>query len=162
MRAADGLRLRLADAERAHLALFDQFRHGAERLFNRHRRVDPVLVIKIDDIDAEPLQARLARTQYIFGASIGDLDAAAAEVAELRRQNDSIAAAFDRLADEFLIVAEAVHVGRVEKGSAVPQRRMNDRDAAVVRAVAVDAGQRHAAKPDRRDFKSGRSEPALW
>src|ERR1700683_1941553 len=108
MRAADGLRLRLADPERAHLALFDQFRHGAERLFDRHGGVDPVLVIKIDDIDAEPLQARLARTQYISGASIGDLAVPAAKVAELRRQNDVVAAAFDRLADEFLIVAEAV------------------------------------------------------
>jgi hypothetical protein len=31
-----------------------------EGLFHRHGRIDPVLVIKIDHVDAEPLEALLA------------------------------------------------------------------------------------------------------
>jgi hypothetical protein len=57
MSAADALK---PQAEKSHLALLDKARHRADGLLDRHGRVDPVLVIEIDDLDAEPLQARLA------------------------------------------------------------------------------------------------------
>ena len=56
----DALRPGLAQPQKPDLALLDEPRHCADRLLDRHRRIDPVLVIEIDDIDAEPLQARLA------------------------------------------------------------------------------------------------------
>ena len=54
-------RRRLGEAEVAHLALAHELGHGADRLLDRHRRVDAVLVVEVDVVDAEPLQRRLAR-----------------------------------------------------------------------------------------------------
>ena len=45
MGAADGLRFAFTNADSAHLALFDQLRHGADGLFDRHLGVDAVLEI---------------------------------------------------------------------------------------------------------------------
>jgi len=100
MGAANGLRPCLADAERTHLALRDELRHGAERLFHRHTRVDPVLVIKIDHVDAEPLEAFLAGADHIVRPALGDLALAAAEIAEFGRQHHLAAPALDGLADQ--------------------------------------------------------------
>ena len=77
-----------------------------------------MLIIEIDDVDAQSLEARLARAHDIFGPAIGDLAAAAAEVAKLCRQHDFGAPSLDRFADEFFVMAEAVHVGGVEERNA--------------------------------------------
>ncbi len=44
--------------------------HRADRVLDRHIGVDAVLVIEVDDIDAEPLQAGLAGLLHIFGAAV--------------------------------------------------------------------------------------------
>ena len=61
----------LAQAERAHLALLDQPRHGADRVLDRNIGIDAVLIVEIDHIDAEPLEARLAGGRHIFGPAVG-------------------------------------------------------------------------------------------
>ena len=38
----------------ADLAGADEFGHGADRLLDRHSRIDPVLVIEIDHLGPEP------------------------------------------------------------------------------------------------------------
>ena len=58
--AADGLRRRLAQAEEAHLALRDELRHRADGVLDRHRRVDAMLVVEVDHVDAEALEAQVA------------------------------------------------------------------------------------------------------
>ena len=52
-------------------------------------------------------------------------------------------------------MAKAIHVGGVEEGNAAIERLVNDRYALVVVAGAVNAGKRHAAKPDGRHFDTG-------
>ena len=42
------------EAKRFHLALLDEVGHGSDRIFDRHVRVDAVLVEKVDLFDAEP------------------------------------------------------------------------------------------------------------
>ena len=157
MGTANGLGTSLAQAERANFAFPDQLRHGADRILNGHGRIDPVLVVEIDDLDAQALEARLACAQDVFGPAIGDLAAPPAKVAELGRQNHLGATLLDRLADEFFIMAEAVHVGGVEQRNAAIQGLMDQSYAVLIAARAVDAGERHAAQPDRRDFDAGRT-----
>jgi hypothetical protein len=82
VRAADRLRARFRQAERAHLAGFHQALHRADRILDRHVRIDAVLVIEVDDVDAEALQARIARAQHIVG---GAVDALLATTTPLRR-----------------------------------------------------------------------------
>ncbi len=60
VRRLDALGLGLAQPDKAHLALLDEPRHPADRFLDRHRRIDAVLVIEVDMIGIEPLQARFA------------------------------------------------------------------------------------------------------
>ena len=75
--------------------------HGADRVLDRHLGIDPMLIVEDDDVDAEPLQARLAGLTYI-GRVAPDAEhraLGAARPSELRRHHDSVAAAADRPAD---------------------------------------------------------------
>ena len=40
--------------------------HRADRVFDRHRWIDPVLIIKIDHIDAEPLEGGVAGLPHVL------------------------------------------------------------------------------------------------
>ena len=59
VRAADGVRAGLGEAEGADLALGDQLADRADGLLDRGVRVDPVLVVQVDVVGAEPLQRAL-------------------------------------------------------------------------------------------------------
>src|SRR6516164_11120852 len=162
MRPAAGFRTRFAYTERAHLALLQEPRHGADRVFDRHRRIDAVLVIKIDHVDAEALEARLAGGKNKFRTTIGKFAAAATEIAEFGRQHDLIAPALDGFAHQRLVVPGAVSVGGVEESDAAIERVANKHHAIVVAARAVYPGERHATKTDRRHRDAGGAEAAAW
>src|SRR5437764_12214889 len=92
MSAAQRRRGRFGDAEVTHLARGDEFAHRAPRFFDRHTRVDAVLVIEVDAIDAEPFQRCVAGAVYVLRSAI-DADPAAIGppfVAELGRENDFV------------------------------------------------------------------------
>src|ERR1700733_74574 len=161
VRAADGLRARFADAQRAHFALLHELRHGADRILDRHIRIDAVLVIKIDYIDAEALEAFLARLDHEIRPAVGEFAVAAAEITELGRKHHTGPAILDGLADQLFVMTGAVGVGTVEQGDAVVEGGVNKRNALVVAGLAIDAGQRHAAKTDGGNFYAGRAENAL-
>src|SRR6516164_381935 len=162
MRPAAGFRTRFAYTERAHLALLQEPRHGADRVFDRYRRIDAVLVIKIDHVDAEALEARLAGGKNKFRTTIGKFAAAATEIAEFGRQHDLVAPALDGFAHQRLVVPGAVSVGGVEESDATIERVANKRHAIVVAARAVYRGERHATKTDRRHRDAGGAEAAAW
>jgi hypothetical protein len=56
MRPADRRRRGLREAEIAHFAGLDELCHGTDRLLDLGQLVDPVLVVQVDVVDAEPLQ----------------------------------------------------------------------------------------------------------
>src|SRR5690242_18985878 len=96
----DALRPGLAQPEMPDLSLFDQPGHRADRILDRHRRIDPVLVIEIDDVDPEPLQAGLAGLGHIAGAAVDAVGAARpAGLAEFGRDHDAVAPALQRAAE---------------------------------------------------------------
>src|SRR5206468_6605260 len=66
----DRRRRRLGDAEKAHLPRADQFAQRAPGLLDRHIRVDPVLVIEVDVVDAQALQRVVARTAHVAGPAV--------------------------------------------------------------------------------------------
>ena len=47
-------------ADVADLAFLDQLRHGANRFLDRSIRIDAVLVVEVDVLDAQPLQTCFA------------------------------------------------------------------------------------------------------
>src|SRR5207237_2057874 len=100
VRAADRLRARLRQTDGAHLARFHEALHCADRLLDRHLGIDAVLVIHVDHVDAETLQARLASAQDVRRAAIHILlPVGALGLAELGRHHHPIAAAAQCLAE---------------------------------------------------------------
>ena len=94
-------RRRFRKAEKADFALVLQSVHCTDRVFDRHRRVDAVLIIEVDGFNAEPLQARFAGGADIFRvtANAQKLTVRAADVAELGRKEDLVAPVRDCAAD---------------------------------------------------------------
>src|SRR5207248_9563425 len=76
MAPPDALRPGIAHPEITDLALFDAPRHCADRILDRHCRIDPVLIIEIDDIDPKPLEARLAGLDNVGGTAVDAIGAA--------------------------------------------------------------------------------------
>src|SRR5260370_17410925 len=80
--AANGFRARLAETEKADLAVLHQPGHGAYRLFDRHGWIDAMLIKQIDHLDAEALQAGLAGTDHVRRPPVGNFAAAAAAISD--------------------------------------------------------------------------------
>jgi len=83
--AADRVGACFAEAEVAHLALFDQARHRTHRVLNRHIGVDAMDVVKVDHVDADPLEAGLAGNRHVIRSAVDatTLAAGSADIAEL-------------------------------------------------------------------------------
>src|SRR5215510_15505413 len=154
MRSLDSLRPGLAQPEITHLALLDEARHCADRVLDRHRWIDAVLIVEIDDIDAEPLEALIARDRHIVRAPVGQAAlAAGAHVAELGGDDRAIAPVVDRTGDQLLVLAVAVNVGRVEEVDTKLDGRMDRANALLVVGGAIVACKAGASHADRGDLQ---------
>jgi hypothetical protein len=116
--AAQGVRSGFRQTDAAHLAFFDELLHRADGLFNRRRRVNTMLVVKVNHVHTEAAQARFARRADIFGLAA---DAAYAFVrfvsddAKLRGNQHLFAPTAYRAPYQFFIRKRAVHVSRIQK-----------------------------------------------
>ena len=89
----------------------------------------PVDLVEVDVVGAEPAQAGLAladdppaRVAVMFGS-------VAHRAVHLGREDDVVAAAGERLADDLLRLAGGVHVGGVDEVDAGVERGVDDLDA---------------------------------
>src|SRR5947209_19053660 len=91
--APHGLSRSLGQTDEAHLPFLDQTCHRAHSLLNRRLRVNAVLVVKINHLDAETAQGSVAGRAHIFGPTVDAEEAPvlAAHVSELRRENYCVA-----------------------------------------------------------------------
>ena len=121
MRPPDRFRRGFGEAEVADLSLVLEARHFPDRIFDRNIGIDAVLIIEIDRLDPEPLEARLAGGADIFriAAHSEEFAIGPAHIGELGREKDLVAAAPDGSANELLVLERSVHVGGVEKGDAL-------------------------------------------
>ena len=137
----------------------DELGHRADGLLDRHRRVDAVLVVEVDVVDAEPLQRGVAGRPDVLRAAVDAerrVPSLVALVAELGREHDLVAAAGDRPADEPLVGERAVHVGGVEEGDAEVEGAVDRaRSTAASSAGAVELGHAHAAEAEGGDGERG-------
>ncbi len=155
--AADRVRAGLGQADVADLAFGDQVGQRADGLLDGGIRVDPVLVVQVDVVDAQPLQRALDRGADVRRAAVQDAGAATGvrDEAELRRHHHLVAAVLDGPADQFLVAVGAVDLGGVEVGDAQVQRPVDGADRLGVAALpdVVVAGHRHGAQPDPGDVQ---------
>ena len=142
----------------ADLALGDQLGQGADGVLDWGFGIDPVLVIQVDVVGAEPLQGALDRGADVRRAAVDDAGAAAGvrDEAELRRQHDLVAAPLDGPADEFLVGVRTVDLGSVYVGDAQLERPVDGADGfgVAARADVVVAGHRHSAESYAGDVES--------
>ena len=99
------------------LSLFNEFRHGADGVFDGNFRIDAMQVIKIDVVRLETPQRILTGPRHILRlafhlASFGPR--LAAQVAEFARQDHFAAPVFERLGENLFVVAVVV-IGSVDK-----------------------------------------------
>ena len=148
LRAPDGRGRSFREAEVAHLARLDELLHRADRLLDRRVGIDTMLVVKVDRVNAEPLERRVAGRVDVLGLAVSAEPRAVgcADVAELRREHDLVAPARYRLADELLVRADAVHVCRIEERHADLERSVDRRDRLSLIRGTVELGHPHAAE----------------
>src|ERR1700722_15518734 len=113
----------LGKAEVAYLSGYYQIRHGADCFFNRSLRVDSVLIVEIDRVDAEPLQAGVAGSADVLRAAVHSARAIRlAHDTELGGDDDFVAMRFERAAYQLFIGVRAVHVRGIEEVDAEIER----------------------------------------
>ena len=160
--AAHGGRGGLGEAEVPHLALLDQPGHGADGVLDGHARIHPVLVVEVDAVDAQPLEARLAGLRHVLGPAVDPGGAVRLpQVAELGGQHHPVALAPEGPAQQLLVLPPAVHVGGVQEVDAQVEGAVDDRDGLRVVALAVDVGHGHAPESDGRDGQCALAECTL-
>ena len=60
----------IGQADESNFSRLDQFGHGTHGVLDRRIGVDAVLIVQVNAIGSQPLQACLARCTYIFGAAV--------------------------------------------------------------------------------------------
>ena len=97
MSAADSRRGGLGQADVSHFSLCHEFGQGAHGVFDGGLGIDPVLVIQVDMVGAEPLQGAFDRRADVRRAAVESSWAAAGvgDDAELRGQHDLMTAILD-------------------------------------------------------------------
>ena len=154
--AADGVRRRFGQAQMTHFAGLDQFGHRADGFFDGNSWIDAMLVIQIDMIDAEPLEAGIAGRMYVLGCSIdaGERAIGAAHMTELGGQHDVLAARPQDLSEQALVGAGAIHVGGVEKVDADVEGGIEHAEIGCRIGRPVEVRHAHATEADGGDFET--------
>ncbi len=94
--ALEGRRGRLGKAEEADLAGADEVGHRPDRVLDRRRRIDAMLVVQVDRLDAQAPQARLGGALDVGRAAVEAAHERVRRIAhdaELGREEDAAAAA---------------------------------------------------------------------
>src|SRR5580693_1255209 len=65
--AAHRCRSSLRQSDMTNLARLHEIRHCADGFFNRRAWIDAMLVIEVDRVNTEPLQARVATRLHVLG-----------------------------------------------------------------------------------------------
>jgi hypothetical protein len=122
-----------------------------------------MLVVEVDRLDAEPLEAALARRAHVLGLAVDAADGAilAADDAELGGEHYLVTPAADRAPHQLLVRVRPVHVGRVEEVDAQVERAVDGRDGLRLVTRSVELRHAHAAEPDRGDGRAVAAETAL-
>ena len=164
VRAPDRVGRRLAEPDVADLALLHQLGQRADGLLDRRVRVHAVLVVEVDVVGAQPLERALERLPDVLRRAVEAAPGGAVGLrldAELGGDDDLVAAAGERAAEQLLVVVRAVQLGGVEEGDAELDRPVQRGDRLVGVGLAVEGGHAHAAEAEGGDGESAGSQLSL-
>ena len=144
----------------------DQLGHRADGLLDRHLRVDAVLVVEVDRVDAEPLAASASQALRTYSGVAADAEELAvrrrarcrtwSRSATARRAGSRIAAA-----DELLVVNGPYMSAVSRKVTPSSSARWIVRDRLALVGGPVELGHPHAAEAERSRFEAVAADAAL-
>src|SRR5580693_4735414 len=165
MCATDRLRSRFGKSEVLHLALLNQLFYRSRDLFNRHVRVNAVLIEQIDDIDVEPLQGSLGNLLDVRGPTVQPGLLACGRIKfepELRGDHHLLTKGSEGFANKQFVRERAVDFGSIEECDAAFDCCSNQRDPVLLDHGGPEAkAQPHAAQSKSRNLQVAFSEFAL-
>src|SRR5262245_66471145 len=119
MCATDGLRSCFRKAEVFHLTLLNQVLHRSRHVFDRHVRVNTVLIEQINDIDLESLERGLGDLLDVFWPTIQPhptrLSVGLKFETELGGDHHLLAEGGEGFAYEYFVCERAVNLGGIEE-----------------------------------------------
>jgi hypothetical protein len=130
------------------------FPHRPDRLLDRHVRVDPVLVVEVDVVGAEPAQRLLGDALRVLRRAVDAAGRALEVEAELGRDLDLVAVPGEGAPDQLLVRVRAVDLGGVEERDAEVERPRDRGDPVRFLGGPVGPGHPHAAEPLGRHLES--------
>jgi hypothetical protein len=152
------------EAEIPHLALPDQRPDGAGHHFDRHGRVDPVLIEEIDVVGPEAAQGARHRRPDILRAAVQPdprLLPGLELKAKLGGEHDLVAPALEGPAEQFLVGVGTVDLRRVEKITAQLDGPVQGGDGLDFIRGAVGLAHAHAPEADGRHLQALAAEFAF-
>src|SRR5271165_3204416 len=114
MCAADGLCSRFGEAEVLHFAFANQVLHRPRYVFNRHVRINAVLIEQVNDIGSKTLKRSLGHLLDVLRPAIEVWKGSEIE-SKFCGDHHLLAERSKRLAYEFFIGERAVNLGRVKE-----------------------------------------------
>jgi len=149
---------KVALADVAHLALFDQVVQGLQRLDDRCLGIGPMELVQIDVVRLQPPQAGFGGFDDVPPRGATLVGRFAHGHGEFRGDDHVVAATAEAFADEFLGLAQAVHVGGVEQRNALLERAIEDS----TRLVEVDPSAKVVGtQADLRNQEPGAPQPPI-
>src|SRR2546425_6393374 len=162
MCAADRLHSRFGKSEVLDLAFPDQVLHRSRDVFDRHIRVDTVLVEEIDEVGLQSLERALDALLDVLGPTVRHLLPVVDPEPELGGDDHLTAKGGKGFADELFVREGTVDLGGVEKCDApFDGTPYKGNHLLLVTSRTVAIAHSHTAEPDRRDFQIALSKFAL-
>ncbi len=143
----------------------NQVGHRTDGVLYRRVLVHAVLVVEVDRFDAQPLEGSFTRLPHVLGTAIdGALGGIVgiAHVAELGRDDHTIALSLDCPTNQLFVRERSVHIGGVQHVDAELERLMNRRDRFLLVARTVKLRHAHAAKADGKRVKALGAETSYF
>jgi hypothetical protein len=138
--AANGGGRSFGKAEETDFSFAHQLSHGAHGFFDRSLGINAMLVIKVDRVDVETLEAGFTAGAHVFGPAVDSANVGIGAIADDGKfggKENFVAAIADGSTNKDFIVPVAVHIGGVEKIDSQLDRTMDSGDGFVVVARAV-------------------------
>jgi hypothetical protein len=131
-------------SEVQHLPLLDEILDRTRHVFDRHARIDPVLVIKVDAVGPESLERGLDHFPDVLRPTV---ETTLLEVeTELCRDDDLVPDGLQRFSNQVFVRERTVDFGGIEERDAFFVSCTNDFDALVLgRGRSVVGTDAHAA-----------------
>ena len=124
MGATNRLHAGFGQTEMLDFAFANQIADRAGDVFDRHVRIDAMLVEEVDAVGLEPRERGFSHLADVRGTAVEACLFAVLEFeAELGRNRHLIAERAQRLADQFFVRERPVRFGRVEERHAAHRRR---------------------------------------